>query len=227
MALSKTAVIFGAGPGIGIAAAREFAALRYKLALVARTGSKLARLVADLEASGATAKGFLADGADGASIDAAVADIRAWAGGDPSVVLFNAFTSQPVGPTHQVDPAGFTPNLLVNAAAAQHLVYRMAPALIAAGTGSLLFTGNGMALTPMGQVFGTLSAGKSAMRSIALTLAEDLAGTGVKVGLLTVNGPTGRGTDFDPDIIAAEFVKLHDGSVTDTEIVYNGASAHR
>ena len=40
---------------------------------------------------------------------------------------------------------------------------------------------------------------------------------------LAVNGPTARGTDFDPDVIAAEFVKLHEGTVTDTEIAFNGA----
>ena len=225
MSLSKTAVIFGAGPGIGVAAAREFAALGYQLALVARTASKLASLVAEFENAGATAKAFVADGGDGASIDTAVHDIRVWAEGHPSVVVFNAFTSQPAGLTHEVGPAGFARSLLVNAAAAQHLAYHFAPALVAAGEGSLLFTGNGFALEPMGRVFGTLSAGKSAMRSIALTLAQDLAGTGVRVGLLTVNGPTARGTDFDPDVIAAEFVKLHQGTVTDTEIVFNGPSA--
>lgn len=80
MSLSKTAVIFGAGPGIGAAAAREFAALGYRLALVARTSSKLVLLVAEFAAAGATAKGFVADGGDGESIDAAVRDIRAWAG---------------------------------------------------------------------------------------------------------------------------------------------------
>lgn len=225
MSLSKTAIIFGVGPGIGVAAAREFAALGYQLALVARTESKLTRLVAQFEAAGTIAKAFVADAADGGSIDAVVRDIRTWAGGDPSVLLFNPYTAQPAGPTHKVDPTGFAWSLLVNAAAAQRLAYHLAPALVAAGEGSLLFTGNGMALNPMGHGYGTLSAGKSAMRSVALTLAIDLAGSGVRVGLLTVNGPTGRGTDFDPDVIAAEFVKLHDGTVTDTEIVFNGATA--
>lgn len=224
MSLSKTAVIFGVGPGIGLAAAREFAALGYRLALVARTESKLAWLVKHFEATGATAKGFVADGGDGDSIDIIVPEIRKWAEGDPSVVLFNAFTSLPAGPTHKVSPAGFARSLLVNAAAAQHLAYHFAPALVAAGEGSLLFTGNSMPFHPMGNGFGTLSAGKSAMRSVALTLAEDLAGSGVRVGLLTVDGPTGRGTVLDPDVIAAEFVKLHEGTVTDTEIIYSGPS---
>jgi NAD(P)-dependent dehydrogenase (short-subunit alcohol dehydrogenase family) len=74
-------------------------------------------------------------------------------------------------------PAAFARSLLVNAGAVQHLAHRFAPALRTAGEGSLLFTGNGFALTPRGQGFGTLSAGKSAMRSVALTLAQDLAGT--------------------------------------------------
>lgn len=224
MTLSKTAVIFGTGPGIGAAAAHEFAALGYQLALVARTGPKLDWLVTHFEGTGATAKAFIADAADGESIDDAVRDIREWAQGDPSVVLFNAFMSQPAGWTHEVDPEGFTRGLIVNAGAAQRLVHRLAPALIAAGEGSLLFTGPGFGVWPRGRGFGTLSAGKAAMRSIALTLAEDLAGSGVRVGLLTVNGPTARGTDYDPDVIAKELVKLHDGTVTDTEIIYNGAS---
>ncbi|MFT8990384.1 MAG: SDR family NAD(P)-dependent oxidoreductase [Gluconobacter albidus] len=84
MSLSKTAVIFGVGPGIGIAAAREFAALGYRLALVARTRSKLEWLVAQFEAAGTNAKGFVADGGDGASVDAVVPEIRKWAEGDPS-----------------------------------------------------------------------------------------------------------------------------------------------
>lgn len=225
MALSKTAVIFGAGPGIGLAAAREFAALGYQLALVARTEGKLARLVRHFQDAGVRAKGFIADGADGASIDAAARQVREWAGGDPEVVLFNAFTSQPAGWTHQVDPGDFAHSLLVNAAAAQHLAHLFAPAMLAAGKGSLLFTGNGFAHNPRGHGFGTLSAGKAAMRSIALTLAEDLAGTGVRVGLLTVNGPTARGSDFDPDVLAAAFIELHDGSVSEPEIIYNGASS--
>jgi len=225
MALTKTAVIFGAGPGIGAAAAREFAALGYQLALVARTPAKLAWLVQHFETAGATAKAFVADGADGASIDTAIREIRGWAGGDPSVLIFNAFTSQPAGWTHDVDPAEFSKSLLVNAGAAQHLVHRLAPAMLAAGEGSLLFTGNGFAIWPQGHGFGTLSAGKSAMRSIALTLAEDIAGSGVRVGLLTVNGPTARGTNFDPEVIAPEFVKLHDGTVSGPEIIYNGTPA--
>ncbi|MEV7693594.1 SDR family NAD(P)-dependent oxidoreductase [Microbacterium sp. NPDC089189] len=225
MTLSNTAVIFGAGPGIGAAAAREFATLGYKIALIARTRSTLAWLVAQLEADGATAKAFVADAADGDSIDTAVNDIRVWAKGDPSVVLFNAFTSQPAGLTHKVDPAAFSRSLIVNAGAAQHLVHRFAPALLAAGEGSLLFTSNAFGEFPTGSGFGTLSAGKAAMRSVALTLAQDIAGSGVRVGILTVNGPTARGTDFDPDVIAAEFVKLHQGTVDGIELHFNGASA--
>ncbi|PPV05289.1 SDR family oxidoreductase [Xanthomonas bromi] len=96
---------------------------------------------------------------------------------------------------------------------------------MAAGEGSLLFISNSMPLHPMGGGFGTLSAGKSAMRSVALTLAEDLAGSGVRVGLLTVDGPTAQGSVLDPDVIAADFVKLHEGAFNDTEIIYSGPSA--
>ena len=34
-----------------------------------------------------------------------------------------------------------------------------------------------------------------------------------------------QGSDFDPDVIGAELVQLHDGTATDTGIVYVGATA--
>ena len=52
----------------------------------------------------------------------------------------------------------------------------------------------------------------------ALTLAEDLAGTGVRVGTVTVHGRVERGTAFDPDDIAAAFVRLHRGTNEGVEI---------
>lgn len=82
--VGKTAVIFGAGSGIGVAAAPGLAALDYRLALLVRTASNLASLGAELKVAGATAKRFVADGEGGASIGTVRPDIRASAGSDPN-----------------------------------------------------------------------------------------------------------------------------------------------
>ena len=87
----------------------------------------------------------------------------------------------------------------------------------ASGTGSLLFTGGGAALHPYAGL-SSLCAGKAALRLWVLTLAEDLAGTGVRVGTVTVHGPVKRGTAFDPDDIAAALVRLHRGTNEGVEI---------
>jgi hypothetical protein len=57
-----------------------------------------------------------------------------------------------------------------------------------------------------------------------LTLAEDLAGTGVRVGTVTVHGRVERGTLFDPDHIAAALLRLHRGTKEGIEIQFAAAS---
>jgi short-subunit dehydrogenase len=77
--------------------------------------------------------------------------------------------------------------------------------------------GGGAALHPCASL-SSLCAGKAALRMWALTLAEDLTGTGVQVGTVTVYGPVERGTAFDPDDIAAALVRLHRGTNEGVEI---------
>ena len=96
----------------------------------------------------------------------------------------------------------------------------------ASRTGSLLFTGGGAALHPYAGL-SSLCAGKAALRMWALTLAEDLAGTGVRVGTVTVYGRVERGTPFDPDHIAAAMVRLHRGTTEGVEIHFTGAAPGR
>ena len=51
-----------------------------------------------------------------------------------------------------------------------------------------------------------------------LTLAEDLRDTGIRVGTVTVHGIVAPGTAFDPDNIAAAFMRLHHGRAAGPEI---------
>ena len=114
----------------------------------------------------------------------------------------------------------------VNFIAATQLTALVAPAMRASRTGSLLFTGGGAALNPYPGL-SSLCAGKAALRMWALTLAEELAGTGVRVGTVTVYGRVARGTPFDPDNIAAALLRLHRGTKEGVEIHFTGASPDR
>jgi short-subunit dehydrogenase len=137
-------------------------------------------------------------------------------GGDPSSLVYNAFALQQ-GSADQLDLAETQRAMRVNFIAATQLTALVAPAMRASGAGSLLFTGGGAALHAYPGL-SSLCAGKAALRIWALTLAEDLAGTGVRVGTVTVHGRVERGTAFDPDDIAAALVRLHRGTKKGVEI---------
>lgn len=209
-------IVAGVGPGIGTSVARAFGAEGFRIALLARDAARLAKRHAEITAAGIAAAPFIVDLADAAATENAVAQVRAWAGGDPLSLVYNAFAVQR-GPADQLDLAESQRAIRVNFIAATQLTALVAPAMRASGTGSLLFTGGGAALHAYAGL-SSLCAGKAALRMWALTLAEDLAGTGVQVGTVTVHGPVERGTAFDPDDIAAALVRLHRGTKEGVEI---------
>jgi len=217
-------IVAGVGPGIGAAVARAFGAEGFRIALLARDPTKLAKRMAEITAAGVAAAPFVVDLADSVATLNAVEHVRAWAGGDPSSLVYNAFALQP-GAADQLDPTESQRAMRVNFLAATQLTALLAPAMRTAGTGSLLFTGGSAALHPFAEM-SSLCAGKAALRIWALTLAEDLAGTGIRVGTVTVHGRVAPGTAFDPDHIAAAFVRLHQGTKEGVEIHVTNTGYH-
>jgi short-subunit dehydrogenase len=82
-----------------------------------------------------------------------------------------------------------------------------APAMRAAGAGTILFTGGGFADYPV-PALATLSLGKAALRSAATILGVELAEDGIRVATVTIAGVVERGTPFDPDRIAETFWRV-------------------
>ena len=76
-----------------------------------------------------------------------------------------------------------------------------APAMRAAGGGTLLFTGGGFA-DALPPTLATLSLGKVALRAAATMLARQLRDDGIHAGSLTIAGQMVAGTPFDPDRVA-------------------------
>ena len=214
--MSKVCIVAGVGPGIGMSVARAFGAEGFAIALFARNSARLAKRHAELSAAGITASAFIVDLADAAATLTAVDQVRRWAGGDPSSLVYNAFAVQQ-GSADQLDLAESQRAMRVNFIAATQLTALVAPAMRASGTGSLLFTGGGVALKACAGL-SSLCAGKAALRIWALSLAEDLAGSGVRVGTVTVHGGVERGTAFDPEDIAAALLRLHRGTSEGIEI---------
>jgi len=107
------------------------------------------------------------------------------------------------------------------------LVYTQAvwPAMRAAGRGTVIWTGGGLALAPQdGTAVPALTAGKSALRGLALAAAPELPAGGVRLATVTIAGMVAPGGPFDPDRIAGAFWAAHaaaDGAPVET--VFSGA----
>jgi NAD(P)-dependent dehydrogenase (short-subunit alcohol dehydrogenase family) len=203
--MSGVAIIAGAGPGVGFAVARRFAREGFALGLVARREGPLLAAGRDL-AVPVTA--VAADLADPDAVTHAIGTITA-ARGPASVLVYNAagFTT---GPAMDLAPEAFARDLSVSVTGAFAAARAVFPAMQAAGAGTMLFTGGGLALNPRyGAGVASLTAGKSGLRGLVHALAEELRPAGIHVATVTIAGTVAPGTAFDPDAIAERYWALH------------------
>ena len=207
--MAETVVIVGAGPGLGLAVARRFVREGAAVALLARNPQRLAGMVEELRVharQGASAAAFVADASSPDELRAALRSVRS-ALGDPTVLVHHLSVPVPGTPTTMAYEdfsrglAGGVGALLV---AAQELV----PAMRAAGRGTVLVTGGGLALSPSAAYAG-LAVQKAGVRSLALSLAQEVAPDGVHVATVTVSGIIQPGGYYDPDRIAEVYWELH------------------
>lgn len=196
----QTCAIIGAGPGMGRAIARRFAAGGYALSLFGRSGAQAEAAL--LRAEGIPAQAASLDAGDPAAVGRALA-----AAGPVSVLVYNAAAVTPAMPS-ALSPARLLADLAVNVAAPLAAAQAVAPGMRARGGGSILFTGGGFALRPMAGL-AALGIGKAALRNLAFSLADELQPQGVRVGTVTILGTVAQGGRFDPDAIAAAYWRLH------------------
>jgi len=199
------AVVVGAGPGMGQALARRFGSEGFTMALIARRPEALDSYVTALSADGISARGFVADIAIESSLRGAFAQIREQLG-DPDVLLFNA-SSNPPGRPEDISADDCVEAYKIGALGALICAQEVCPAMRGTGTGSVFFTGSGLALKPWPQST-ALGMAKAALRNLVAGLATDLAGTGIHVGSVVINGLVGK-PGFEPHVIAERFWDLH------------------
>lgn len=99
----------------------------------------------------------------------------------------------------------------------------VAPAMRAAGSGTIIVTGGGFAdhLIP---ALATISLGKAALRSAATMLGADLEPDGIRVATLTIEGQIVPGTAFDPENNAKYFWEVvHTDGPWQAEFRFTGA----
>jgi len=163
--MAGTFLTIGAGPGIGLATARRFAAEGHKVVLAARSAERLAETADDLRrGSNAGVEIALVDCSNSASV-AALVDCHA---ADLTVLHYNAAALRTQSLQAQsIDSIGEDMHVDVVSAlvAARQAYAAMAPRR----SGSILFTGGILATNPVADLL-TLSVGKAALRCAAQAL---------------------------------------------------------
>ncbi len=214
-------LLVGAGPGLGLAIARRFAVGGYGVTLLARSTDGLGNLADSLADTGAQIDTIKADASDPEGLGARMAQLYDEQGA-PGLIIYNAVMGAPdrllsssvehLQTAYAVDVIGA---IVVTQVAA--------PAMRAAGSGTIIVTGGGFADHPI-PALATISLGKAALRSAATMLGADLESDGIRVATLTIAGQIAPGTDFDPDKIATRYWDVvHSDGNWQSEFRFTGA----
>jgi NAD(P)-dependent dehydrogenase (short-subunit alcohol dehydrogenase family) len=174
------ALVTGVGPGTGSAVARRFSVGGYDVAMLARNAERLAALESEV----ANTKGYPCDVTNEAQLDAALAAVNRDLGA-PSVLIHNAVGGA-WGNFLEIDPEVLNRNFQVNTMALLLLARRLAPAMIEAGQGAIVATGNTSALRGRAN-FAGFAPTKAAQRVLAEAIARELGPKGIHVAYILID----------------------------------------
>jgi NAD(P)-dependent dehydrogenase (short-subunit alcohol dehydrogenase family) len=186
----KTALITGAGRGIGRAIALGLGDAGARVVLLSRTAEQLGETRALLLGRGVPAqriRAVPADLADPEQRDRAIAAVLAESRVD--ILVNNAATVEPLGPTARIAAADLRLAYEINVVAPAALAAAVLPGMLEAGWGRLVNISSGIVASPAGMVRGNAYvATKSALEAHTVNLAAELRGTGVTVNAYRPGG---------------------------------------
>lgn len=178
-----TALVTGAGRGIGRAVALGLAEEGVTVALVARSAEQLAetaRLVEGLGGNALVVAGDLGD------LDEARGVAKRCSGefGLVDILVNNAAVVWPLGPSAHIDSAEWAAAFQVNTVAPAALTFALLEGMTSAGWGRIVNVSSAIAAHPAAMVgMNAYAASKAALEAHTLNLAAELDGTGVTVNV--------------------------------------------
>ena len=200
-------VIIGAGPGIGLSVAHRFGKEGYDIGLIARSSNMLQHMQDELTSAGINTIYAVADVAKPESLKEALFTINHRLS-YPELYLYNA-----AGFHYQnilgMDWKTMEEDFNINVGGFFHLMRLILPRFMELNRGNVLITGGGVANHGNANLT-TLSVGKAALRNLMQAYQEQLEGSNIFLGMLTieefVNAEDKR---YNPTQIAEEFWKLY------------------
>ncbi|WP_436762299.1 SDR family NAD(P)-dependent oxidoreductase [Streptosporangium sp. V21-05] len=183
-----TAVLIGAGPGLGLAMARRFGRGGYKIALVSRNPDRHNDALRELAGRGIEAAAFAADVRDTVGLGAALDEVEQKFGD----VDFVYYGPSPHNMTEARKPIDQIAASDVEAAMAlvhpaADVVARTLPGMLERKRGAFLFTSAISAVLPVPEL-GAMTVPAAAARGYAVTLNAALAKQGLFSGVLLIGG---------------------------------------
>ncbi len=213
-------VIIGMGGGISYATALRFGHEDFKIYMISRNEQKLKTYQEMLNNDEIDSDYKIADAGDEYALEKALTEIKQSQNEIIDVLFYNAAVVRQKHILEESIQQIFT-DLKVNVGGAITAVKAVIEPMRKNNRGTILFTGGGLALTPL-PTYGSLSIGKSALLSLSRQIATELKDTNVKVGTVVVRGyVTADHVKYNPTSIAEEFWYIHHQSGKElSEIVY-------
>jgi NAD(P)-dependent dehydrogenase (short-subunit alcohol dehydrogenase family) len=174
------AIVTGVGPGTGSAIVRRFANGGFRVIALARSPDRIRALEKELPDTHAV----ICDVSDQGQVADAVANVRKLYG-SPDVLIHNAVGGG-WGTFLEIDPQMLERNFRVNVMGLLYLARELAPAMIAAGRGSILVTGNTAAVRGKAN-FAGFAPTKAAQRILSESIARDLGPRGIHVAYVLID----------------------------------------
>lgn len=207
--MAKTIAILGAGGTMGLAIATKFGKEGFNVGLVARSQGNLDTLKAQLAEAGVSAVvTATADITDETQTRAALDAIKAAFGSLDVVEYSPAYGPQNYRGALDVTYDNVKPAFELVVGGAIKAANIVVPDFIAAGEGALLFIAGGSALAAIPPL-ANVGIAHSGLRNYVTNLHGALKAKGVYVGAIYVAGLIKRGTEVDPDDIAAKLFGMY------------------
>jgi short-subunit dehydrogenase len=216
--MNKSIAVFGAGPGVGRAVARRYGQAGYDVVLVARSQGPLDQVAGELAAHGINAHVVTADLAETDRVPALAERIRAKAG-HLTAFYYGPATDPQFTSAVDLRPERLHDLMPMTLYTLLALVGEFLPSMIERGDGAIL-SAQGAAAVQGRPHMSSWPTVLAAQRNYLQSLAAEVAGKGVYVGMLYI-GARITGTPFDaafraartagqpvPDIPAADPVEL-------------------
>ncbi|GAA4369321.1 SDR family NAD(P)-dependent oxidoreductase [Agromyces bauzanensis] len=178
----RTAVVTGAGRGIGRATAVALARAGVAtIALLARSAGQLEGTARLVEAAGARAHVRPVDLGDPTQIADVVAELTGTIG-DVDILINNAATVAPLGPTATRSAASMLDAFTLNTIAPVLVTGALLPGMVARGWGRVVNVSSGIVAHPAVMIGGsTYAATKAALETQTISMAAEYADTGVTI----------------------------------------------